>query len=74
MYYHYDKATVVPVGREMRSITGGKEALMLRRILLVLVLLAVGAVTLAQVEAPPACQLCGMDRSTFARMPAIGPA
>jgi nitrous oxide reductase accessory protein NosL len=40
---------------------------MTRKICLLLLILGLGTVALAQIEAPPACQLCGMDRTAFAQ-------
>lgn len=40
---------------------------MLRKFLLLILLLGIGTVAMAQVEAPASCQFCGMDRAAFAQ-------
>ena len=40
---------------------------MFGRIVLLVLILGLGTVALAQVETPPVCKLCGMDRTAFAQ-------
>lgn len=40
---------------------------MLKKLVMLMLILMLGTVALAQVEAPPTCQFCGMDRTAFAQ-------